>query len=111
MRGKTRPKEVRKNKKRNGIGNVCLIFSVTRQLNALVTRFSHETPLFSFQAEIFSGKTDLGSNDISCSTKRDPSHSLAKINVQVMRVEGTLNISGALKANAFLQDMVLEDSR
>jgi hypothetical protein len=36
---------------------------------------------------------------------------LAKIQIQLLSVDGTMRVSGALKAKAFLQNMVLEDSR
>lgn len=61
-----------------------------------------------FQAEIFSGKTDLDSSEV---TSRDPGHSLAKISIQLLGVDGDMKISGALRAKAFLQNLVLEDSR
>ena len=51
------------------------------------------------EAEIFTG-IDLESGP-----------SLAKIQIQLLSVVGHMNVNGALKAQAFLQNLVLEDSR
>ena len=58
-----------------------------------------------FQAEIYSGKTEIGNN------VRDAKLSLAKIHIQLLSVDGFYYFDGSLIANAFLQNLVLEDSR
>ena len=60
-----------------------------------------------FQAEIYSGKTELeiGNN------VRDVNLSMAKIHIQLLSVDGFYYFDGSLIANAFLQNLVLEDSR
>ena len=60
-----------------------------------------------FQAEIYSGKTDL-QNGVNV---RDQTLSLAKIHIQLLSVDGFYYFDGSLNANAFLQNLVLEDSR
>ena len=62
---------------------------------------------FILQAEIFSGKTDLEAQ----TNIREPHHSLAKIHIQLLSVDGFYTFNGTLKADAFLQNLVLEDSR
>ena len=42
---------------------------------------------------------------------RDQSQSLAKINIKQLDVSGHMNMNGAIYTEAWLQDMVLEDSR
>ncbi len=63
-----------------------------------------------FQAETFTGTTDL---DVVSDglIVRDRKNALAKIMVQLLSVEGNLNASGAIRAKAYLENMVLEDSR
>lgn len=43
--------------------------------------------------------------------ERDPAAGLARFRVKVLGVEGSLLVSGVIKAKAFLEDCVLEDSR
>jgi hypothetical protein len=57
--------------------------------------------------EIFSGETSL---DSSIGT-RNPVNSLAKIGVELMTVAGCLKASTAIQANAFLENVVLDDCR
>ena len=42
---------------------------------------------------------------------RDKSTSLAKINIQKLIVDGSMKMNGCLCTEAFIQNMVLEDSR
>ena len=60
------------------------------------------------QAEIFCGDTDLRCNQTNV---RDKSLSLAKINIQKLIVDGNMKMNGCLWTQAWLQNMVLEDSR
>ena len=57
--------------------------------------------------EIFSGETLLDGPV----GKRDPVNSLAKIGVELLTVEGFLLVNSAIHAQAFLENVVLDDCR
>ena len=57
--------------------------------------------------EIFSGETLLNAPIVI----HDPEQSLAKIGVELLTVAGCLRASTAIQANAFLENVVLDDCR
>ncbi len=57
--------------------------------------------------EIFSGETLLDGPE----GKHEPATSLAKIGVELLTVEGFLRVNSAIHAQAFLENVVLDDCR
>ena len=56
----------------------------------------------------FTGKTDLNKDGMIA---RDSTQSLAKIHIKVLNVSGTALHAGNIKADAYLQNLTLIDSR
>ena len=67
----------------------------------------HHISIVMFQVEIFSGETLL---DTPVGT-RPAENSLAKIGVELVSVDGYLRVSSAIKAEASLENFVLDDCR
>ena len=76
-----------------------------RFLNPCLARF--EPALLNFQVEIFSGETLLD----TAVGSRPAENSLAKAGVELLTVDGFLRVSSAIRAEASLENFVLDDSR